>query len=297
MLTGNAAGTVPFSGTNAAVESRGRFYTDSDTPGRIAIWDSTGVFLRNFGRSGAGPGELEGRVVPYIGPNDRLYVRSQNTAWTAFDSAGAFLSVRRTRLVGQSSAYTIVLDDGGTISSEAGYARVEGAQFILADTAATLVRSFGSLTASQLGGQPIVYAGGETFWTITNYEYKGSYRLEEWDTTGVMRRRVVRAASWLPTEPPAPRTHLGTTSLEGRVLQTLHMEPSGLLIVGIWISNERRLEILDPDSGLLLATATGSTSGPMPVSFFRGRRTGYRLAPDSAGIRAIEIISYSIVAR
>jgi hypothetical protein len=75
------------------------------------------------------------------------------------------------------------------------------------------------------------------------------------------------------------------------------MEPSGLLIVGIWISNERRLEILDPDSGLLLATATGSTSGPMPVSFFRGRCTGYRLAPDSAGIRAIEIISYSIVAR
>jgi hypothetical protein len=294
-LQGDPTGRVPYPGAYAAMDSRGHLYTDSDTPGVVAIWDSTGVFLRALGRRGAGPGELEGSVVPYIGPHDRLYVRSQNR-WSTFDSTGAFRAAIRTRFIAPSSVYTIVLDDERTISADAGFARVPEARFVVADADGALVRSFGARSPDEIAPQPITYGGGEAFWSAVRYEHDGNYKLEQWDTAGRLLRKVVRSASWLP-EMPHKTGRYGVATDVPRVVVRPHVEPGGLLIVVIWINEEFRMELLDPDSGLLLASAVDSKSEQIPTDFLRAHRTAYRVGQDSLGIPALLIFRYSVAAR
>jgi hypothetical protein len=70
------------------------------------------------------------------------------------------------------------------------------------------------------------------------------------------------------------------------------------LLVLVWLNGEDlRLEVLDPDSGLLLASASDSESKPIPTHFFRMDRMAYRAAQDSAGLPALEIFRYFLTVR
>jgi hypothetical protein len=299
-LVGREDGTVPFPAGVIARDSRGRLYSDTHTPGMLAIWDSSGRLISTFGKPGDGPGEFRGWAVPYVDAFDHLHVRDDAVRWSEFDSELSFVRKVGARYSGLAPPYTIVLQDGRTITSMTLFGRVPGARFILADQRGELVRSFGSATSSE--PEPLTYGGRGSFWTSFASTEGGQYRLEEWDTTGRVLRTLTRRVPWLPAvlsgEPR--RTPAGT--IEGGVvgeepIVRLHVDRSGLLLVVVWMGTRSNVELLDADAGVLLASESFDSAATVARMFFHGTRMGYRLRADSTASAFIELVEYFVLTR
>lgn len=61
--------------SSIAVNSRGEYLVSSTTsPGQIALYDSTGRYVRLIGRQGGGPGEFRGELLLRFDPEDSLHI-------------------------------------------------------------------------------------------------------------------------------------------------------------------------------------------------------------------------------
>jgi sugar lactone lactonase YvrE len=75
------------------VDSLGRIYVLDSQAGEIRVFQPDGAYLRTIGRSGQGPGELQGPTGIEWGPGHRLWVEdTRNSRYSVFDTAGAFIT-------------------------------------------------------------------------------------------------------------------------------------------------------------------------------------------------------------
>ena len=179
------------------MDSRGRYLVTSNfDAGRVKVFDSRGVYRRDLGRPGKGPGEFTGR--PLLFP--------------VADSIVAFdLSLRRITVFGpdlnairsfgfQGFLSAISRAPAGRLFVAANVATRSriGLPLHLVDSGGHLVRSFGQVDGKVDASDPlsavriIAEGSGGRIWTAR----LNAYQLESWDSSGELRRRVQRHTDW-----------------------------------------------------------------------------------------------------
>jgi hypothetical protein len=291
VLKGADDGTPPSPLGVAAQDSKGRLYSDSEIPGRIAMWDSTGAFIKELGNSGSGPGEMNGWSIPFVARYDRVHVRDNASVWHIFDSQGTFIRRYSARKAGIGPLNTIIFEDGRTLTSMTEFVGAANARFVLADSAGGIEREFGELYEERRGNaESISNAKGGRFWAARGYNGRGLYELEQWTVNGVLERRLIRPAQWLPRDgkkdpefaPPSIRV-------------IVHADAVGLLLVTVWVGDAVYVDLVDPGAGLILASRPVAPAEVVPVVFFPHSRAGFRASVDSAtGLMRIAIVDVGI---
>ncbi len=102
--------------TSVAFGPSGEVVTVDQFLHQVAIFDSTGTFLRAFGGSGDGPGELTSALGVGVLPDGRIGVVSHRlTRYTVFSWDGEPLDVKTMSYRGQGSVWLGVVGNAGTV--------------------------------------------------------------------------------------------------------------------------------------------------------------------------------------
>ncbi len=277
-------------GKSVSRRSDGVYVSNVFGENALAIWDSTGRFMRVVGRSGAGPGEFASGIQPVFGPGDSLHAMDNSRHLSVFDDelryvrrslqlnahrpAGSwFLTVDGRRFVsppppGVRSHHVAELHSDGTVRS----------LLVPADAATTGP----DIEAAE---RTIAHGGGDTFWIGPTQVPEQKYEMEEWSLDGRLLRRMRRDAAWFipyklsedseKSSPPSTYfamlqvdgsgfVHTAVSSREG----TNRKAPSARTSrterkAGISV----RWEILDPNSGALIASTRFSDVDSVPMPF------------------------------
>jgi hypothetical protein len=282
MLLGDADGPGMIEGESgtARVDSRGRYYVFREFGQQIKVFSPAGEYLRTIGREGGGPGEFRGISIVYPAPGDSLHVVDLlNVRWNVFSPEGEY--VRSTQLQVPVYMQLHLLPDGRGLFSAP--VRGELARFPLHLLEATgeHVRSFGAAPEEfgPLGYDPawrrMAPAGPTSVWAA----YNDRYRIELWDAAEESdrpRQVVERSVDWFPPglqeevsieAPPTTRLQAVRQDDRGRLLVLFRVADShwreavepGSMHANVTDRHryyDSRLELIDPESGELLASAT-----------------------------------------
>ncbi len=294
-------------------DSRGLFYSNSSSPGSLAIWSPNGQFLRTLGRLGEGPGEFRrsGGLGLWIIEGDTLLVRDNGFQWSFFGPDHEY--VRRFREVGfvGVNRYVHLLDDGRFAGSHLNRLGPEPipAMRIVSRTG-QIEGEVGPLDSVRRGSimRSSSYAGGTAVWLSPPYDSVGPYTLEEWRLDNKPLRRIERVASWYRvTDGPAPD---GGTMYPS--VRSVSVDSLGLLLVVTALQRpglrpgtdslplqlrgypaQLRMEVIDPDARAVIASQE-VVSGEFPTLFPGGTRSGYRKLEDSTGLEHFEIVRWQL---
>ncbi len=256
----------------------------------LAVWDSTGRFVRRVGRSGAGPGEFASGIQPGFSSGDTLYVIDNSQQLSVFDSDFRF--VRRTLQphAHRPPNYWFVADDGRRFVSPPPaetlthhVAEVDAAGVVRR----LLVPTAPGTTGASLAGveRLLAYGGGETFWLGPAPEPKQQYQVQEWSLDGVLERTITREAAWFV--PHIPGQDPSTVNPPSTYFALLQIDDNGMLHTAIRLTDPKsalarprgarklsiserfdvRWEILDPRSGTLLASRLFDDVDSLPMPF------------------------------
>ena len=180
-------------------DSRGRYYVAPMADlAFIAVFDSTGRFLKQLGRRGKGPGEYQYVMMAHVGPNDSLYVldefNKRLTVLTPDHSVARIVPVRGTLTHG------FPLPDGRFVAAGRFLTPERlGLPLHLLDSTG-VVRSFGATDPSvrsnefqaQLRQIALARKGGVWSARMDRYE------VERWTLDGERVSHLAREAAWFP---------------------------------------------------------------------------------------------------
>jgi hypothetical protein len=97
-LFGQVAGIV--------VDDAGRIHVLDRQAKEIRTFDSTGAYVRTFGREGSGPGELLNPLGMALGPDGRIWVADpRNARYTVFTTDGQYVTEHIRKLAGSASPW------------------------------------------------------------------------------------------------------------------------------------------------------------------------------------------------
>jgi hypothetical protein len=285
MLLGDADGPGMIEGESgtARMDSRGRYYVYREFGQEIKVFSPAGEYLRTIGRAGGGPGEFQGISFVHPGPGDSLHVIDLlNMRWNVFSPEHEY--VRSAQLKIPVYMQMHLLPDGRGLFSAPVRGELARFPLHLLEASGEHVRSFGAAPEEfgplgfDAAWRRIAPAGPTSVWAA----YNDRYRVELWDAAdeGDQPRRVVeRAVDWFPPglpeeismeTPPNPRLHAIRQDASGRLLVLTRTADSrwreavepGTLHANVTDRhryNDSRIEMLDPESGELLASASHDT--------------------------------------
>jgi hypothetical protein len=263
-----------------ARDSGGNYYVahgdGSGGAARIWVFDTTGSFLRTFGRRGEGPGEYQAIGNLRFRPGDTLEIYDSGLRRkTILAPDGTVVSTSRFEVRSYSGG--VFLAHGRVIVNEHRRTPEQvGYPLQLVDGSGKIVRSLGAIRPEFRSNEPwtvqkVLAAGpdGATVWSVG----RSSYLMELWDTTGARLQALQRDAEWFepwvtdtplgPDQPP-PKPAVGAvkTDPQGRlwvlVLVAAEDWREGLVSrewgwdIDVYRAFDQILEIIDPESGELL---------------------------------------------
>ena len=185
---------------NAIVrDSSGRYFVSSlETRDEIEVYNAAGSRLGTIGRAGSGPGEL-GAVYELAVTDTILHVFDANhLRWFRFTLDGRFLT--SSAIPGTPYAVGMIDPDRAVINTSVRSAEQAGIPLFLVNSAGVQLRAFGENGTAyrydhMFSGMREVAARNGRIWAAL----RTSYRLEVWDTVGVLRETILRDAAWFPT--------------------------------------------------------------------------------------------------
>ncbi len=213
-------------------DSRGRFIvTPTVDVGRLAIYDSTGAFLRLVGARGRGPGEYQLAEVVLVAPGDSLYI---------FDGLALGFTVltpeyryARSVHLGVRAEQALRLGDGQVvIQSRIATPERFGLPVHTLAPDGRVLRSFGSTDLTIPPGallaqyRLIAAASASSVWAAR----LDRYEVQEWSDSGELRRTLLRDPTWFTRadgEEPGPPDEVRPPS----ALRGLSPAPGGRLWV------------------------------------------------------------------
>lgn len=315
-------GTRPDPGSAVVMSGTGRFFSSAaQAQPAVLAWEPDGTFLRAHDRRGEGPGELAGPGRPglFLGPGDSLYVLDGRNRWSVFNQDLDFVRVFRGPFSGRFMSQVHVTDRG-IVSTGPVVAGATAAAFHLMDFEGEPLGSFGKPFDPTLGDRESerssALAGSERLWIAPPDGASTGHRLEKWTLDGDLVRTLYRRAEWFPDE-----GYSSGENIPGLVIPAflVHVDHQGLLWIWAavrgpgWIESvaqpenpredavEVRLEVIDPDEGVVLAAHRyfPLAGGPDPpfVHLFPGTRRSYRSVPDSLGLATVEFFDLHLVGR
>jgi len=264
-------------------DSRGRFLIlprfDDAISGDslIAVFDSSGRYVRKLARRGPGPGELSLPLALESGNDDtsRVYEAPRMTAYAPV------LAVARTQRI--ESPFTglpeiVHLTSGESISlTRAGRSGTTG-RVHLRDRHGLLVRELSLPPSPGIRLERHISASdgrvSAGVWVLDAHVQPGGYSITQLDLTGRVHNRLVRGPSWWFTPPVAGRSSRSqpdTVARPATTVTSFAQASNGLLHVLVahpaptWKGMRRedrwtsgyvtRLEVIDPLSGALIGMA------------------------------------------
>jgi hypothetical protein len=298
------------------------FVAPTAEPGRMAVYDWNGSFVRLVGRSGEGPGEFRAIDRVTTGPGDSIHV-FDGSRWTLFPPGAVGPAVRTTRMDGYLRGEPLFLEDGTVVWPGLLDGRMHPFHLLSSDGAR--VHSFGwteddprpGNTFQQARRVALALEPGR-FWAAR----ANSYRVEEWDAaSGTLIRVLERTPSWFepweadpegvpPTELTNPRLVDIAVDDRGR-LWLLFMVPAEARAGGrrtddatppaqqraqerlqqsSWGPEARerswdtRIEVVDPDHAVVLCIQTFTEA----FNRFESAGIVYRRIEQSNGVIGIE---------
>ncbi len=276
--------------------------------GEIFVYDSDGRFVRGLGRSGQGPGEVQGMVRIWAGPGDTLFVADDgNNRMQVLTSRGdyvrSFPMPRPFRRFARLSTGDFVF--AKSLSS------VGDDMFVLLDASGREIETFGpsksaepdlesALASPRPGTSP-------AFWTASRRQYA----VHEWRLTQApgpavaLVRTLVREADWFPpyaefsdevyeSVPPPPLLHHVWEDEDG-LLWTYSLVPDPDWRPDIPLSPrptwhretfDHRVAVLDPSSGRLVAVGEHEDR----LSPVCGSRLMYAVVETPAGDMRVNVL-------
>ena len=262
--------------SRVAVDEMGRIIVSFYRSAEVSVFDSTGTFLRTFGRSGEGPGEfaLIGHVDAGPGFIHVFDIRGRTTLDYEFDF------VRRD-VFGAQNTFSEVLDSQRVAFTGVVPTRASAGHPLHILNSSGEIDSFG-------GRGPVVGNPGWSGWQITGNanllwiveHFEGEdevNRLTRWDLTSTPRRWTVydrAAAEFDRSDDP----FLAAAKLNSQGLWVLWGERGGV----------RRLDLVDPATGTTIARSRGDA---VQGTFVDGAGTMYlkRGHESDAGVPYITI--------
>ena len=260
-----------------ALDSEQRLYFNDPTGTvGIRVFNRGGGFMRTTGRGGQGPGEFAQLSAITFDGLDTLHAFG-NAHWV-FDAAGrhvrtvstpGYLWVRRALRLRDGTYVLVAAGESGTAA---------GQPFHVTNGSGSIVASFGRpsrvLARSEWTEmRALVQSTDDAFIAAS----ANSYRLEEWSTSGRLKRVLRREAGWFrdwsswdlrTSQPPPPRL-LGLAYDRSGRIWTLSVVPSARWIAPKQSGGEIRrlsvadlqetydsvIEVIDSNSGRLIASA------------------------------------------
>ena len=224
--------------SRVAVDRMGRIIVSLYRYAEISVFDSTGTFLRAFGRWGEGPGEYQ--FVDHVNAGPRYIHVIDISGRTVLDYDFEF--VRRDQF-GIQGNYSHVLDPEDVAFTGVVPTRASAGHPLHVLRLSGEMESFGG--RGPVVGDPgwdgwPVTGGGEALWVLEGGE---SNRLSRWDLTAKPRSRTYE---WKKEE-----YDLGNVKLDHRGLWVTWRSPAG----------GRRLDLVDPATGTTIARSSGDVVG------------------------------------
>jgi 6-bladed beta-propeller len=263
-----------------ARDSRGRFIvTPTSDVGTLAIYDSSGEFLRLVGARGRGPGEYQLAEVVLVTSGDSLYV---------FDGLALGLTVltpeyryARSLHLGVRAEQALRLGDGQVvIQSRIATPERFGLPVHTLAPDGRVLRSFGSTELTIPPGallaqyRLIAAASANTVWAAR----LDRYEVQEWSDAGELRRTLLRDPTWFTRadgEEPGPPDEVRPPS----ALRGLSPAPDGRL----WVLATVARADWRPDPGLAGRDPRRGRPAPAPASLGRYLDTVVELLDPARG--------------
>ncbi len=292
-------------GNSISRRSDGVYVSNVFGENSLAIWDSTGRFMRVLGRSGAGPGEFASGIQPVFGPGDSLHVLDNSRHLSVFD--GEFRYVTRSLQLNAhrpAGSWFLTVDGRRFVSPPPADVRSHHVAELHPDgTVRSLLVPADEATSGpdvEAAERTIAHGGGDTFWIGPTQVPEQKYEMEQWSLDGRLLRRMRRDAAWfIPYKLSASSEE---SSLPSTYFAMLQVDASGLVHTAVSsregssrrASSARtnrkerkagisvRWEILDPNSGRLIASTRFSDVDSVPMPFVPQTSTASILVDDGA---------------
>ncbi len=227
--------------SRVAVDRMGRILVSFYRSAEISVFDSTGVFLRTFGRSGEGPGEYA--LINHVNAGPRYIHVFDIRGRTVLDYDFEF--VRQDQFPAQRS-YSQVTDNEDVIFTGVVPTRASAGHPLHILPVSGEIESFG-------GRGPVVSNPGWNLWKVTGdvrslwtaerYEDEvQENRLILWDLAGAPRR-------WTAYE----RAVEEFDRSDDRYISTIKLNAQGLWVIWGVRNGVRRLDLVDPATGRTIA--------------------------------------------
>ncbi len=304
-------------------DSRGRYYAWSATRGQVAVYDSSGRFMRTIGRLGDGPNELPapgGMMLIGAGDTIRFFEGRGFRVWTP-----QYTYARRHSSPGTLLGKALLLSDGRMVfPSGSTQGNGVGQPLHLLSPEGAVLNSFGS-------AQPVNYRTciqcyfkaladsrePGTIWVAPT----SAYEIEKWNLDGKLLLTIVNPRSpWLPSS-LSDNLRVGKRDPDGRTarIYTIWEDDDGLVWVlgstgkaapvdpnrrGIGLVPERPLEevnatsrqvldVIDPVRKSVVASRAIEGTQYSPV----GKHLLYSVREDADGFVYIDVWRVSLVRR
>lgn len=216
-----------------AMDAGGRFYLTFPNRGEPPmVYSPDGRFLQRVGSAGDGPGEFRAAAHLAVDRHDTLFV----VDWTGRTSVFSLPDMRLVRAfpTPPGTRAVVVLQSGVLVlNSSAGDAQSVGRAFHLLDRKGSRVGTGGRQDIPYLPGTDIYFAhrmapaNPAGFWALP---LMGQYRIDLWDSDGLLRRSLRRSPSWFV---PLPERLRG--------IDPSRLDPPPSQGVGVWEAGDRRL--------------------------------------------------------
>lgn len=294
------------------MNSTGQFFGSPIEGGKIIVWSPSGELQASIGRPGEGPGELfEGGLLSiYVTENDTLYVKDGRFRWHVFSPSGEFFRSSQTGPINGAMGYTHFLPDGRIVSS---YPRRRAPGTFLFHIAtrdgewSRGIAEVDSNTYRLAAGRQMTGGANGSFWVAPANLTIDGYRLERWDTTGVMVDSIIADVPWVRRNPSTQLAEFPAFPTVTSMYADSHRD---LLLVGLmapktpWrrgfdtmpVDDQMRgvdayLDVFDLSTHKLLSSTRFLDLELAPVGLLRSSELGYRAFEDSlTGLTTIEIV-------
>ena len=306
--------------SSASRRSDGVYVTALIGENALAVWDTTGRFVRRIGRSGAGPGEFGSGIQPLFGADDTLFTIDNTRQLNVFDNN--FKYVRRSLQLAAhvSPGYWFVTKDGrrfvspppaGVRSHHVAELDANGEVRRLLVPANPKTTGLGQWDAERA----LAYGEGDSFWIGPTQVPAQTYEMEQWSLDGRLLRRVRRDAEWFV--PYAVNDEPDPSAEPFTYFAIFQVDSSGFLhtVLG---SRERRkplppntrmtrelrkqgstarYEIIDPATGSLVASKRFFDVDSLPSPFIPRTNTAIILVSDTTYDYKAHIVRWKLSPR
>jgi hypothetical protein len=207
-----------------AEDRHGNLYVQGYQPGVVTILSPTGERIGRFGQEGPGPGELpSGAFNVHVTALDSIYIQNSRFRWNVWTPEHQFVRSMALGVIPAGPMARCVLSGGGMITASPGGSTTS---LQLVDAAGHLVAGLGDTdpTRGSLPRRAVTCGAENTAWAFPD-PGRPDYRIERWDSTGRLRRAVIRRTESFEAGPPQTSREVMTSRPVSAVKQVVESSP------------------------------------------------------------------------